>query len=172
MIDKRKGILYLKWRDDVLARDKYTCQHCGSIDKKLHPHHIVRWEDEISLRIEIDNGITLCTSCHNKVHHIGKIPWNKGKIMSDEQRKKLSDAKKGKPSPKKGIKTGISWNRGIKTGVGGPKGQEFTKEHCIKLSLAKTGKPSWNKGITGEKSHSYGKKWILDLETGKRKELK
>ena len=30
--------------------------------------------------------------------HKGKTPWNKGKRMSDEQKRKLSDAHKGKPT--------------------------------------------------------------------------
>lgn len=34
--------------------------------------------------------------------HKGKPTWNKGKRMSEETKKRLSEAKKGKPSPKKG----------------------------------------------------------------------
>ena len=48
---------------------------------------------------------------------IGRIPWNKGKTncVSDEARRKMSLAKKGKPSPHKGTKTGKpSWNSGKK----------------------------------------------------------
>lgn len=40
---------------------------------------------------------------------IGKPSWNKGLKFSEESRKRMSEAKKGKTSPKKGI-TGISDN--------------------------------------------------------------
>jgi hypothetical protein len=141
MIKKRDGKRYSAWREAVYERDKHTCQHCGATDRKLHPHHIVRWEDDVNLRIDVDNGITLCTSCHNKEHHIGRVAWNKGQKMSLEQRKKLSEAKLGKPSPKKGKKTGKpAWNRGTKgLSKGMPKGTKFTEEHRKKLIAVKNG---------------------------------
>lgn len=176
MIEKRKGKEYLEWRESVFERDNYTCTECETKGKKLHAHHIVRWEDDKSLRININNGITLCTSCHNKHHHIGRIPWNRGKVMSDEQKKKLSDAKKGRPSNNAGKTGQKSWNKGIKTGIGGPKGQKFSDEHKAKLSAAKKGKPSWNVGIPMKeetkdifRKRIKGKTWIIDPETSKRK---
>ena len=62
-----------RWRLDVLHRDKYTCQQCGdSRGGNLIAHHIVRWVDDESLRFDIENGITLCVSCH-KDRHRGRL---------------------------------------------------------------------------------------------------
>lgn len=55
------------WRKTVLGRDGYVCNACGS-QEKLEVHHIVRWVDAPDLRIDPDNGITLCCSCHDGVH--------------------------------------------------------------------------------------------------------
>lgn len=33
----------------------------------------------------------------------GRAAWNKGKHPSEESRKRMSEAKKGKPSPRKGM---------------------------------------------------------------------
>lgn len=45
---------------------------------------------------------------------LGKPSPNKGNVYSKETRKKMSLDRKGRSSPRKGIKTGkSSWNRGI-----------------------------------------------------------
>lgn len=57
---------YRKWRKSIYERDKYTCQCCG--DNKghnLHAHHIANFSNNIALRIDVNNGITLCNDCHN-----------------------------------------------------------------------------------------------------------
>lgn len=61
---------YYFWRKSVYLRDNYTCQHCGS-KKELQAHHIIPWKNTKNrkwLRYDIDNGITLCRSCHLKAH--------------------------------------------------------------------------------------------------------
>jgi hypothetical protein len=55
------------WRQKVLARDNHRCRQCGSTEE-LHAHHIARWADAPELRVEIDNGMTLCRPCHKAVH--------------------------------------------------------------------------------------------------------
>jgi len=50
----------------VLKRDNYSCQSCGS-KKRLHVHHKIKGVQVFN------NLITLCASCHMKLHHY-KIP--------------------------------------------------------------------------------------------------
>lgn len=58
------------WSRAVLARDRYTCQHCGAKGQgvRLHAHHIKKWEDYPELRFILDNGTTLCHNCHAAEH--------------------------------------------------------------------------------------------------------
>lgn len=51
------------WSEKVKKRDNYTCQKCGSTQKQLNSHHIFSRSHK-STRWDIDNGITLCVSCH------------------------------------------------------------------------------------------------------------
>ena len=111
----------------------------------LVTHHIKCWEDFPDLRFDVSNGLTLCRPCHMS-HHKN----HKGK-------------------------TQIPWNKGLKTGVGGPKGKEFTEQHKLKLRIQKLGKSSWNKGVpmsdetkVKQRLIHKGKKWIINPETGKR----
>ena len=53
----------------VFKRDKYTCVKCNST-KALQCHHIFPIYIEPILSADIDNCITLCKNCHNKVHKI------------------------------------------------------------------------------------------------------
>lgn len=63
---------YTDWRNAVLLRDNYTCQHCHeSFEKRtrgLHAHHIKEYKNYPKLRFDISNGLTLCRWCHMKVH--------------------------------------------------------------------------------------------------------
>jgi len=55
------------WINDVLKRDNYRCQDCGSTEN-LHAHHILDWSTCPESRIMLDNGITLCNHCHGLQH--------------------------------------------------------------------------------------------------------
>lgn len=48
-------------------RDDWECQKCGA-RKNLHCHHINGYAQNKILANDIDNVITLCKSCHKKVH--------------------------------------------------------------------------------------------------------
>jgi hypothetical protein len=104
--------------EKVKERDKWCCQKCNA-KTKLHAHHIIPWEQDKSKRFDLDNGITLCASCHAKEDltgkkrppevcknisegHKGQVSYWKGKKLSEEHKRKLSDAKKGK----------APWNKG------------------------------------------------------------
>lgn len=105
-IGGRNSVRYREWIKAVIERDK-VCLKCGT-SKRLHAHHIVFWDQSVAKRYDVSNGIALCVSCHMKLHSIERIkigwtPWPKGKRMSLEHRKKLSDSHKGK----------IPWNKKV-----------------------------------------------------------
>ncbi|MEY3429422.1 MAG: hypothetical protein RI930_249 [Pseudomonadota bacterium] len=58
-----------KWRYLVFKRDGFVCQAKNCFEKKgLHAHHIKEFAKYPELRLEVSNGLTLCKSCHNKIH--------------------------------------------------------------------------------------------------------
>lgn len=73
---KIRGSLEMKeWKRKVLRRDNFTCQWCGKIGGKLQVDHIVPFVfvkkeaelfNEPKIIFDIDNGRTLCISCHQK----------------------------------------------------------------------------------------------------------
>ena len=65
----RTSFEYKEWRKLVFERDNYTCQKCGKRGKKLNAHHIESFNNNPDKRILIDNGITLCQTCHKNFHH-------------------------------------------------------------------------------------------------------
>ncbi|WP_255196611.1 HNH endonuclease [Halorarius litoreus] len=58
-----------RWSRAIKERDNHTCVSCSS-GQNLHAHHIVpRYEDRSEEMVYgIDNGETLCQSCHAKRH--------------------------------------------------------------------------------------------------------
>jgi len=65
---ERLSFKYRTWRSKVLERDGYKCFECGVSEKIMHAHHIKHFATHINLRYDLDNGITLCPSCHKEVH--------------------------------------------------------------------------------------------------------
>jgi hypothetical protein len=57
---------YIIWRTAVFMRDDYTCQTCNTRGGKLEADHIKPWSLYPDLRYAIDNGRTLCVSCHRQ----------------------------------------------------------------------------------------------------------
>jgi len=83
----------------------------------------------------------------------GHIPWNKGKEMSKEYKKKMSDAQKGKKLSKE-----------HKNNIGeAMKGRKFSKEWRSKISESHKGLPGTNKG---KKFSKITKKKMSDAQKG------
>lgn len=187
------------WKSEVLKRDNYECSKCRST-KFLVAHHIIEWDKDVSLRYVISNGLTLCRSCHNSIHFKGKKltdehkkkcsdslkqvirtpEWKKnagaskkGIKYSEEIKSKMSAAKIGKPSPKKGIKTGKpAWNSGKtykRNGVSPLKGRKVSEEHRQKLKAILQEVSQRPEVKKANSLRTKGKKWIIDPDTGKRK---
>lgn len=62
---------YKKWRKAVLERDNHTCQICGAINCKLEVDHIKEFAIFPELRLDINNGRTLCQKCHKETPNWG-----------------------------------------------------------------------------------------------------
>ena len=52
------------WAHLVKARDNFTCQICQKIGGQLHSHHLNSYSKFPQERYKIENGVTLCKSCH------------------------------------------------------------------------------------------------------------
>lgn len=79
-----------QWRSNVFIRDNFTCQICGIRGGRLNAHHIKSFSlviEENNIKSiegilccaklwDINNGTTLCESCHRKTDNFGR----KGRI--------------------------------------------------------------------------------------------
>lgn len=66
---------YQNWRKKIYERDNYTCQLCKkkSMPKNsliINAHHIKPIYKYPKLIFDLNNGITLCKSCHIKIHKL------------------------------------------------------------------------------------------------------
>lgn len=70
---KTRGMFgYKKWSKEVRERDNHTCKICGKAKDDVGmmvAHHLDSYDTHEELRLDLDNGITLCNSCHNKFHN-------------------------------------------------------------------------------------------------------
>ena len=71
---------YNEWRLAVYSRDEYRCRTCGS-KKDIIAHHILPFKDYPLVRFSVENGMTLCRSCHKRLHsEVGKSTQFKPRI--------------------------------------------------------------------------------------------
>jgi hypothetical protein len=78
----RRSARYIQWRTTVFERDNYSCQHCHKIGGQLNADHIepvakLIYTGNISAIYDINNGRTLCVSCHYKTDTYGSKSANK-----------------------------------------------------------------------------------------------
>lgn len=81
-LPRNRGTAHYKWVDAILSRDLETCQHCGIKGVEMHAHHIKSYKHHPELRYDFSNGITLCFSCHWKVHAKPANPVNSVKTLT------------------------------------------------------------------------------------------
>lgn len=62
---------YKHWRISVFKRDDYRCLDCGERGGRLHADHIHQFAHYPRLRLDINNGQTLCIECHRKTPTYG-----------------------------------------------------------------------------------------------------
>lgn len=56
-----------QWTQNVLHRDSYTCQICGSTEN-VEAHHMYSYKHFPQYRFVIEYGETMCRSCHISFH--------------------------------------------------------------------------------------------------------
>lgn len=67
----RKSKDYKNWREKIFRRDGWTCVFCLKKGVILNADHIKPFAYFPELRLSIDNGRTLCQSCHRKTDTYG-----------------------------------------------------------------------------------------------------
>lgn len=139
-------------RRELIAQDKYySVPPEQLIFLTMHDHRSLHWKDKL------------------------KPGWNKGRKLSEETRKKMSESVKGRPSPRKGAKLSAETKRkmsearkqylqhnpapwqgkkhsseSLKKMSEAHKGKKFSAETRAKLSEAQRGKPRgrfYNNGV-------------------------
>ena len=82
----RDTYAYKKWSKLIKEASNFTCECCGS-KKDLASHHFLPFKYYPFLRIDLKNGICLCSKCHNKYHSIYKLektsPYTLFKFIED-----------------------------------------------------------------------------------------
>lgn len=85
----RKQAIREAFRNAVYKRDNHTCKVCGYkpvLDAELDAHHITDRTELPNGGYVLENGITLCPTCHKKAekfHISGGRDWEAGMHPDD-----------------------------------------------------------------------------------------
>ena len=60
--------LHIKTARKYILETKESARCPDDSRYKLQAHHIKKWSTASTLRYEVDNGITLCRSCHDSIN--------------------------------------------------------------------------------------------------------
>lgn len=81
--DKHRRLKTVEWRNASAAakdRDSGKCRLCGNEAKRLSVHHIFNRTEEEMHDHALENLLSLCGSCHYKIHDI-RVGRNNGEIV-------------------------------------------------------------------------------------------
>jgi 5-methylcytosine-specific restriction endonuclease McrA len=62
---KTRGAIHPSPKELGFLASQDKCKYCGS-EYDVHAHHIIPWKLCEEKRFDLENGITLCRSCHSK----------------------------------------------------------------------------------------------------------
>lgn len=62
----RNSLPYRLWRESIFKRDNFTCVECNTKGGILNADHIKPFALFPKLRLDINNGRTLCVECHKQ----------------------------------------------------------------------------------------------------------
>ena len=80
----------VRWAFEVKKRDRFECQICF-INKKLASHHIEAFAQHVDKRLDVDNGICLCKTCHLSFHRTyGNKNINFDQILAHTEKRRLA----------------------------------------------------------------------------------
>lgn len=97
----RRSKKYVDWIKAIKERDG-KCLGCGT-KERLHAHHILNFKDFPEKRFDLDNGMTLCCTCHIKLEKKGKPGHRKNSKHTEESKEKMRLENLGKVPVNKGI---------------------------------------------------------------------
>lgn len=66
-----KSKAWRRKREYILMRDGFQCQECKKYGKNTDAkivHHVKEVEDFPELKLKCSNLVSVCASCHNKIH--------------------------------------------------------------------------------------------------------
>jgi hypothetical protein len=87
---KRVSVQYTQWRNNVFTRDKFCCAKCGISGVFLQAHHLDGFHWCTEKRYDLNNGATLCVTCHDNFHAVNGR-HNNTKTQFDEWMRRRND---------------------------------------------------------------------------------